>query len=78
MKHTTLHTHELEHLYSNAVNTVHTEKDYRQGINQLETAAHAGYGKAALFLSQLYLQGFRVEKDSLKAEYWQNIAYQEA
>ncbi|TXJ08095.1 MAG: hypothetical protein E6Q25_06430 [Acinetobacter sp.] len=78
MKHTTTAPHELEHLYSAAVNTVQTQKDYRTGINQLETAARAGHGKAAIFLSQLYLQGFRVERDSLKAQYWQNFAYQEA
>ena len=74
MKHTTTVHHELEHLYSVAVNTVQTEKDYRTGICQLETAARAGHGKAALFLAELYYQGFRVERDSLKAQYWQNMA----
>lgn len=71
-------THELEHLYSTGVSTVQTQMDYRTGIYQLETAARAGHGKAAMFLSQLYHQGFRVERDLLKAEYWQNLAYQEA
>ena len=70
--------HELEHLYSTGVNTVQTEMDYRSGINQLETAARAGHGKAAMFLSQLYHQGFRVERDLLKANYWQNLAFQQA
>lgn len=68
-------SHELEHLYSNGVNTVQTQMDYRTGICQLETAARAGHGKAAIFLSQLYHQGFRVERDSLKAQYWQDLAY---
>ena len=70
--------HELEHLYSTGMNTVQTQMDYRSGICQLEKAARAGHGKAAMFLSQLYHQGFRVERDSLKARYWQNLAYQEA
>jgi TPR repeat protein len=70
--------HELEHLYSDGVNTVQTEMDYRNGINQLETAARAGHGKAALFLSQLYHQGFRVERDLQKAQYWQDLAYHQA
>ena len=70
--------HELEHLYSNGVNTVQTQSDFRSGIDQLETAAHSGHGKAAMFLAQLYQQGFRVERDLLKARYWQNLAYQEA
>ena len=66
--------HELEHLYSTGVNTVQTQMDYRSGIDQLETAARAGHSKAAIFLSQLYHQGFRVERDLLKARYWQNLA----
>ena len=70
--------HELEDLYSTAVNTIQTKMDYRSGIDQLETAARAGHGKAAMFLSQLYHQGFRVERDSLKARYWKNFAFQEA
>ena len=70
--------HELENLYSDGVNTVQTQMDYRSGISQLEKAARAGHGKAAMFLSQLYHQGFRVERDSLKARYWQNFAYQQA
>lgn len=70
--------HELDHLYSTGVSTVQTQMDYRTGISQLETAARAGHSKAAIFLSQLYNQGFRVERDSLKAQYWQNLAFQEA
>lgn len=71
-------TQELEHLYSTGVSTVQTQMDYRSGIFQLETAARAGHGKAAMFLSQLYHQGFRVERDLLKAQYWQSIAGQRA
>ncbi|MCH4247388.1 hypothetical protein [Acinetobacter populi] len=78
MKFTNTAIHQLEHLYSTGVNTVQTEMDYRNGISQLETAARAGHGKAAMFLSQLYYQGFRVERDSLKAQYWQDLACQEA
>lgn len=70
--------HELEHLYSTGVNTVQTQMNYRGGIDQLEIAARAGHGKAALFLSQLYQQGFRVERDLHKAMYWQDLAYQDA
>ncbi len=74
MKHTKAATQDLEHLYSTGVSTVQTQMDYRTGIFQLETAARAGHGKAAIFLSQLYYQGFRVERDSLKAQYWQDLA----
>ena len=70
--------HELEHLYSIGVNTVQNEMDYRSGIDKLETAARAGHGKAAMFLAQLYHQGFRVERDSLKARYWQTLACHQA
>ena len=44
----------------------------------LEEAARAGHGKAAMFLAELYYQGFRVERDSLKAQYWQNMATMQA
>ena len=66
--------HELETLYSTGINTVQTQMDYHTGIDQLETAARAGHGKAAMFLAQLYHQGFRVERDLLKARYWQSLA----
>ena len=69
-------TDEAEHLYSTGVITVQTQMDYRNGISQLEAAAKAGHAKAAMFLSQLYQQGFRVERDSLKAQYWENYGYQ--
>lgn len=66
----------LEQLYVNGVNTVKTQKEYRNGICQLEIAARAGYSQAALFLAQLYYQGFRVERDSLKAQYWESMVRQ--
>lgn len=77
MKYRTTTSQALEHLYATGVNTIQTEMDYRTGLNQLEQAARAGHGKSALFLAQLYLQGFRVERDSLKAQYWQNYACRE-
>ena len=47
---------------------------FQDAVKQLEDVALAGHGKAAMFLAELYYQGFRVEKDSLKAQYWQNLA----
>ena len=66
--------HELEHVYAAAVNTIHSQMNFVDAVKQLEDAARAGHGKAALFLAELYYQGFRVERDSLKAQYWQNMA----
>lgn len=66
--------HELEHMYSEAVNTIQYEMNFADAVTKLEDAARAGHGKAAMFLAELYLQGFRVERDSLKAQYWQNMA----
>lgn len=69
---------DLEHLYSNAVNTIQFEMNFSDAVTSLETAARAGHGKAAMFLAELYLQGFRVERDSLKAQYWQQMATMQA
>lgn len=66
--------HDLEHVYANAVNTIQSQMNFSEAVMDLENAARAGHGKAALFLAELYLQGFRVERDSLKAEYWQKMA----
>ena len=71
-------SHHLEQLVNGAVTAVRTQMDYRTAISQLECAARAGHATAALFLSQLYRQGFRVERDSYKAQYWQNLARQTA
>ena len=65
---------DLELMYSEAVNTIQFEMNFTDAVNTLEEAARAGHGKAAMFLAELYLQGFRVERDSLKAQYWQNLA----
>lgn len=65
---------DLEHVYANAVNTIQSQMIFAEAVQQLEEAARAGHGKAALFLAELYYQGFRVERDSLKAQYWQNLA----
>lgn len=73
-----LNQQELEHLYSNAVTTIQSQMDFQSAVSQLEQAARAGHGKAALFLSELYFQGFRVERDSQKAIYWQNLATMKA
>ena len=69
-----LSQHDLEHLYADAVNTIQSQMNFADAVKQLEEAARAGHGKAALFLAELYYQGFRVERDSLKAQYWQNMA----
>jgi len=70
--------HDLEHLYTEAVNTIQSQMNFSDAVKQLEDAARAGHGKAALFLAELYYQGFRVERDSLKAQYWQNMATMQA
>ena len=69
-----LSQHDLEHLYADAVNTIQSQMNFVDAVKQLEDAARAGHGKAALFLAELYYQGFRVERDSLKAQYWQKMA----
>ncbi|MFT4022056.1 MAG: hypothetical protein QM666_11125 [Acinetobacter sp.] len=69
---------DLEHVYSNAVNTIQSQMNFVDAVKDLESVAHAGHGKAALFLSELYYQGFRVERDSLKAQYWQKLATMKA
>lgn len=69
-----LSQHELEHVYANAVNTIQSQMNFVDAVKELEGAARAGHGKAALFLAELYYQGFRVERDSLKAQYWQDFA----
>lgn len=70
--------HDLEHLYADAVNTIQSQMNFADAVKQLEEAARAGHGKAALFLAELYYQGFRVERDSLKAQYWQSMATMQA
>ena len=52
--------------------------NFSNAIDELEHAARAGHGKAAMFLAELYIQGFRVERDSLKAQYWQQMATMQA
>ena len=69
---------DLEHRYSNAVNTIQFEMNFSDAVIELEQAARAGHGKAAMFLAELYIQGFRVERDSLKAQYWQQMATMQA
>ena len=64
---------DLEHVYANAVNTIQSQMIFAEAVQQLEEVARAGHGKAALFLAELYYQGFRVERDSLKAQYWENL-----
>ena len=73
-----LSQHDLEHLYADAVNTIQSQMNFADAVKQLEEAARAGHGKAALFLAELYYQGFRVERDSLTAQYWQNMATMQA
>lgn len=70
--------HDLEHTYANAVNTIQSQMNFEDAVKQLEEVARAGHGKAALFLAELYYQGFRVERDSMKAQYWQKMATMKA
>ncbi|BBF78518.1 MAG TPA: hypothetical protein DIT34_04230 [Acinetobacter ursingii] len=70
--------HDLEHVYASAVNTIQSQMNFQDAVKQLEDAARAGHGKAAMFLAELYYQGFRVERDSLKAQYWQRMATMQA
>lgn len=65
---------DLEHVYANAVNTIQSQMNFTDAVKELETVARAGHGKAAMFLAELYYQGFRVERDSMKAQYWHNLA----
>lgn len=67
-----------EHVYSDAVNTIQFEMNFSEAVHALENAARAGHGKAAMFLAELYFQGFRVERDSIKAQYWQKMATMQA
>ena len=60
------------------MNTIQSQMNFSDAVKQLEDAARAGHGKAALFLAELYYQGFRVERDSMKAQYWQNMATMQA
>ena len=69
---------DLEHAYAEAVNTIQSQMNFQDAVTQLEEAARAGHGKAALFLAELYYQGFRVERDSMKAQYWQKMATMQA
>ena len=69
---------DLENIYVTAVNTINSEMNFIDAVHQLEDAAHAGHGKAAMFLAELYYQGFRVERDSLKAQYWHTMATMQA
>jgi TPR repeat protein len=73
-----LSQHELEQNFANAVNTIHSQMNFTNAIQELEVTARAGHGKAALFLAELYFQGFRVERDLHKAQYWQHLATMQA
>lgn len=69
-----LSQHDLENVYATAVHTIQSQMNFSDAVTDLENAARAGHGKAALFLAELYNQGFRVESDSYKAQYWQKMA----
>ncbi|OTG66311.1 hypothetical protein B9T25_10940 [Acinetobacter sp. ANC 4470] len=69
---------DLEHAYADAVNTIQSQMNFADAVQQLEDVARAGHGKSALFLAELYYQGFRVERDSIKGQYWQNLATMQA
>jgi TPR repeat protein len=76
--HQAISQHDLERVYATAVNTIQSQMNFADAVQELEQAARAGHGKAALFLAELYYQGFRVERDSLKAQYWQSMATMQA
>lgn len=69
---------DLEGIYEVAVNTIQSEMNFSDAVQQLEHVARAGHGRSAMFLAELYYQGFRVERDSLKAQYWQKLATMQA
>lgn len=69
---------DLEHVYADAVNTIQFEMNFVEAVKALEETATAGHGKAAMFLAELYYQGFRVERDSQKAQYWEKMAIMQA
>ncbi len=69
---------DLEHVYADAVNTIQFEMNCVEAVKALEETATAGHGKAAMFLAELYYQGFRVERDSQKAQYWEKMAIMQA
>lgn len=69
---------DLEHVYADAVNTIQFEMNFVEAVKALEETAKAGHGKAAMFLAELYYQGFRVERDSQKAQYWEKMAIMQA
>ncbi len=70
--------HDLECVYADAVKTIQSEMHFENAVKALEQVARAGHGKSAVFLAELYYQGFRVERDSLKAQYWHNLATMQA
>ena len=45
--------HDLEHAYADAVNTIQSQMNFVEAVQQLESVARAGHGKAALFLAEL-------------------------
>lgn len=69
-----LSQHDLDHVYTTAVHTIQSQMNFTDAVTDLENVARAGHGKSALFLAELYHQGFRVERDSYKAQYWQKMA----
>ena len=42
--------HDLEHVYANAVNTIQSQMNFSEAVQQLEEVARAGHGKAAFSL----------------------------
>jgi len=38
--------HDLEHVYANAVNTIQSQMNFSEAVQQLEEVARAGHGKA--------------------------------
>lgn len=69
---------DLEGIYEVAVNTIQSEMNFSDAVQQLEHVARAGHSRSAMFLAELYYQGFRVERDSLKAQYWKKLATMQA
>ncbi|MDO4223509.1 MAG: hypothetical protein Q4D05_05720 [Acinetobacter sp.] len=69
----TNHSHEQQ--FQHAVMAIQRENIFIHAVQQLEQLAQHGHQQSASYLAQLYKHGFRVEKDSAKAIYWDRLAH---
>lgn len=67
-------TQTQQHAFDRAVQTIKSETVFTHAVQALEKLASNGHFSSAQFLADLYSQGFRVEKDSAKAQHWYKIS----